>query len=72
MKEKLAITIPIGKPLLEVLTLCYTARRPVMLSGATGVGKSTILAEFARQTKIGFISRDLLLWSPPISSACRS
>jgi MoxR-like ATPase len=59
------VTVAAGAPLLGVLELCWAARRPVLLKGGTGVGKSTILAEFARKKKIGFICRDLSLMEPP-------
>lgn len=59
------ITVPVGRPLRQVLDLCYTARRPPLLVGGTGVGKSTILEGFARSRGIDFISRDLSIMEPP-------
>jgi hypothetical protein len=59
------ITVAAGRPLLEILNLCYEASRSVLLKGGTGVGKSTLLESFAQRKKIGFICRDLSLMEPP-------
>jgi hypothetical protein len=54
-----------GRPLLQLLRLCWKARRPVLLKGHTGIGKSELLKHFAAQQAIACIIRDLSLMEPP-------
>src|SRR6185436_15270784 len=37
------LAIPIGPRVVEVLELAYRARRPILLEGPTGIGKSQIV-----------------------------
>jgi hypothetical protein len=64
-KKITTLSVAVGKPLDEVLDLCYAARRAVMLRGGTGVGKSQCLEGFAKKKGLDFISRDLSLMEPP-------
>jgi MoxR-like ATPase len=58
------ITVTAGQPLKDVVALCGRARRPLLLVGRHGIGKSEILAEVAQDHNIGFVSRDLSLMEP--------
>ncbi|MBK8095590.1 MAG: AAA family ATPase [Planctomycetes bacterium] len=60
-----APALPIGEPVLAVLTAAYRARRPVLLEGPTGIGKSQITAEFAQRAGIEHRVLDLSLLEPP-------
>lgn len=59
------LSVPIGPQVIEVLDLAYRARRAVLLEGPTGVGKSQIVSEFARQRGLGVVVLDLSLLEPP-------
>jgi hypothetical protein len=59
------IAVPIGPRVIEVLDIAYRARRPVLLEGPTGIGKSQIVSEFARVRGLGFVVLDLSLLEPP-------
>jgi hypothetical protein len=58
-------TVAAGRPLLKLLRLCWAARRPVLLRGGTGVGKSELLQQFADELGVGYVCRDLSLMEPP-------
>lgn len=60
-----APALPIGEPVLAVLTAAYRARRPVLLEGPTGIGKSQITAEFAARSGLEHRVLDLSLLEPP-------
>lgn len=57
--------LPIGSRLLAVLKVAYRARRPVLLEGMTGIGKSEIITQAARELGIDVIVLDLSLLEPP-------
>ena len=57
--------MPLGPRVLEVLELGYRARRPVLLEGPTGIGKSEIVRAVAEQLGIGLAILDLSLLEPP-------
>src|SRR5579859_6151505 len=61
----LQLSVPIGPRVIDVLDAAYRARRPVLLEGSTGIGKSQIVAEFARSRGLGFSVLDLSLLEPP-------
>ncbi|MBN1674741.1 MAG: AAA family ATPase [Kiritimatiellae bacterium] len=61
--ERLAI--PIGDRLKAVIGIAYRARRPVLLEGPTGIGKSDIIREVAAELGIERIVLDLSLLEPP-------
>ncbi|MFM8890753.1 MAG: AAA family ATPase, partial [Planctomycetia bacterium] len=65
LAAELGTAVPIGKAVVEVLALAYTANVPVILIGPHGIGKSEIAEAAAAEMKIGFISRDLSLMEPP-------
>lgn len=58
-------SLPIGEPVIAVLTAAYRARRPVLLEGPTGIGKSQITAEFATRAGLEHRVLDLSLLEPP-------
>lgn len=58
-------SLPIGEPVLAVLAVAYRARRPVLLEGATGIGKSQITEQFAARLGIQHRVLDLSLLEPP-------
>lgn len=58
-------SLPIGEPVLGVLAAAYRARRPVLLEGPTGIGKSQITAAFAARAGIEHRVLDLSLLEPP-------
>src|SRR5262249_49111750 len=59
------VKVKVGKPLIELIKLCYRSRRPPLLEGPHGIGKSESLEEAARDLRVRFISRDLSLMEPP-------
>ncbi|MDB4992835.1 MAG: ATPase [Myxococcaceae bacterium] len=57
--------LPVGPRLERVLALAYRARRPVLLEGPTGIGKSEIVRHVADALGIATIVLDLSLLEPP-------
>ncbi|MEI6236836.1 MAG: ATPase, partial [Planctomycetota bacterium] len=57
--------LSIGDELVDALKLAYEAKRPVVLMGPTGAGKSQIAERAAKEMDIGFIARDLSLMEAP-------
>ncbi len=57
--------LPVGPRLEAVLDIAYRARRPVLLEGPTGIGKSELVAGLARRLGVGFTVLDLSLLEPP-------
>jgi hypothetical protein len=55
----------LGPKLKQILALAYRARLPVLLEGPTGIGKSEIVAQAARELGIGHRVLDLSLLEPP-------
>jgi MoxR-like ATPase len=64
MIRNTVIAVSAGRPLLNVLGLCYEARVPLLLIGGAGIGKSNILEDFTGKKGIGFLCRDLSLMEP--------
>ncbi|RYE89775.1 MAG: ATPase, partial [Myxococcales bacterium] len=60
-----AADLPVGPRLEAVLDIAYRARRPVLLEGPTGIGKSEVVAGLARRLGIQFTVLDLSLLEPP-------
>jgi hypothetical protein len=60
-----AAGIPIGERVAAVLALAYRSRRAALLEGATGIGKSELIRQVARELGIGFAVLDLSLLEPP-------
>lgn len=63
--EPTALAVPIGPRVLELLDVAWRARRPVLLEGPTGIGKSQIVAQFAASRGLAFTMLDLSLLEPP-------
>ncbi|MEZ4411271.1 MAG: MoxR family ATPase [Polyangiales bacterium] len=59
------VAVPIGPRVVALLDLAYRARRPVLLEGPTGIGKSQMVSEFARGAGLEAIVLDLSLLEPP-------
>ena len=60
-----ALAVPVGPRVSSLLEVAYRARRPVLLEGPTGIGKSQIVSQFARAAGISVIVLDLSLLEPP-------
>ena len=58
-------TLAIGPRVEGVLRLAYRARKPVLLEGASGIGKSEIVVQTARGLGVGLAVLDLSLIEPP-------
>lgn len=65
LAELRAASIPVGPRLEAVLELAYRARRPVLLEGPTGIGKSELVRQVAERLGIGTVVLDLSLLEPP-------
>jgi MoxR-like ATPase len=57
--------VPLGPRVLDVLALAYRARRPVLLEGPTGIGKSEIVRAATEKLGIELRVLDLSLLEPP-------
>jgi MoxR-like ATPase len=57
--------VAVGPDLAAVLEIAYRARRPVLIEGPTGVGKSDIVRQVAQKLGIGCQVLDLSLLEPP-------
>jgi hypothetical protein len=57
--------LPVGPRLEAVLEIAHRARRPVLLEGPTGIGKSELVQGLARRLGVGFVVLDLSLLEPP-------
>jgi hypothetical protein len=70
-KEKTTIVdgrgepLPIGPRVESILEIAYRARRPVLLEGPTGIGKSEIVQAVAKKLGIATVVLDLSLLEPP-------
>jgi predicted ATPase len=65
LAEQAAEALAIGPRVEAVLEVAYRARRPVLLEGATGIGKSELVAQLARKLGIAHTVLDLSLLEPP-------
>jgi hypothetical protein len=54
-----------GKAVMDAIRLAYAAKKPVLLEGRHGVGKSQLIEQAARELGIECIVRDLSLMEPP-------
>lgn len=54
-------SVKAGRPLIEVAGLCYTANRPLLMEGTSGIGKSEVMEQAASQLGIGYRVCDLSL-----------
>jgi hypothetical protein len=63
--ERVTNGVPIGPRVNKVLGLAYRARRPVLLEGPTGIGKSEIVQQLAADLGIAYLVLDLSLLEPP-------
>jgi len=57
--------VKVGRQLIEIVTTCYRANRPLLLIGNHGVGKSELIEQAAQALDIGCVVRDLSLMEPP-------
>lgn len=58
-------SIAVGPRLERVLEIAYRARRPVLLEGPTGIGKSEIVRHTAQRLGLATVVLDLSLLEPP-------
>ncbi|MBN8523886.1 MAG: AAA family ATPase [Planctomycetes bacterium] len=58
------MAISIGSDIIDMISIAYQAKQPVLLVGGTGLGKSEILQQAAAAFDIGYIMRDLSLMEP--------
>ncbi len=56
---------PLGPRVASVLEVAYRARRPVLLEGPTGIGKSELVTSVAAKLGIRHVVLDLSLLEPP-------
>jgi hypothetical protein len=61
----LSDALPIGPRVEAILEVAYRARRPVLLEGSTGIGKSELVAQVAKKLGIQCTVLDLSLLEPP-------
>ena len=54
-----------GQAVIDAIKLAYAAKKPVMLEGKHGVGKSQLIEQAAKEMKISCIVRDLSLMEAP-------
>jgi hypothetical protein len=57
--------LPLGPRVEAILEVAYRARRPVLLEGPTGIGKSELIAHVAKKLGIQHVVLDLSLLEPP-------
>lgn len=65
MNASVAHEVAIGPRLAALLQLAYRARRPALIEGPTGIGKSELVHEVARGLGISVVTLDLSLLEPP-------
>lgn len=65
MNAPLAHEVSIGPRLASLLALAYRARRPALVEGPTGIGKSELVHDVARSLGVSIITLDLSLLEPP-------
>jgi AAA domain (dynein-related subfamily) len=63
--EPSSSALPLGPRVEAILEVAYRARRPVLLEGGTGIGKSELVAHVAKNLGISHIVLDLSLLEPP-------
>lgn len=57
-------TVKVGPELIDVITMSFTARVPLLIWGAHGIGKSQVFEEAAGALGIDLLIRDLSLMEP--------
>jgi MoxR-like ATPase len=57
--------LPLGPRVETILELAYRARRPVLLEGGTGIGKSELVVHVAKKLGVQHVVLDLSLLEPP-------
>ncbi len=63
--ETSSASLPLGPRVEAILEVAYRARRPVLLEGPTGIGKSQLVAQLASRLGIRHVVLDLSLLEPP-------
>ena len=48
------MTINAGRPLIDLVKLCYAANLPLMIEGRHGVGKSVLLEQAAKELELSY------------------
>lgn len=57
--------LPLGPRVASILEVAYRARRPVLLEGPTGIGKSELVGQLAGSLGVSHLVLDLSLLEPP-------
>lgn len=57
--------VSVGPKLAALLALAYRARRPALVEGATGIGKSELVQSVAKSLGVSLVTLDLSLLEPP-------
>jgi hypothetical protein len=65
VSSPIAHEIPVGPRLAALLALAYRARRPALVEGPTGIGKSELVHAVARSLELSVVTLDLSLLEPP-------
>lgn len=63
--EVVSSALPLGPRVEAILEVAYRARRPVLLEGPTGIGKSELIGHVAKKLGIQHVVLDLSLLEPP-------
>jgi len=50
-----------GRPLIDIIKLCYASNTPCLVTGSAGVGKSAMLEEASREMNVEFMTLNLSL-----------
>jgi hypothetical protein len=64
-KSELLAALPLGPRVEAILEVAYRARRPVLLEGPTGIGKSELIGHVSEKLGVQHIVLDLSLLEPP-------
>ncbi len=65
MSASIVHEVSVGPRLAALLSLAWRARRPALIEGATGIGKSELVQSVARSLGLPVITLDLSLLEPP-------
>jgi len=58
-------SVPIGEKVIDLICLAWASRRPIILRGPHGLGKSEIVEQAAKSMEINYRCMDLSIMEPP-------